>query len=323
MNSRLPQSPEPPPATISSSPRHGGVDCLSATYPDVRPRTTGHRLPHQPEVPPGLVRPHWRTALASSPCMAPHARPHRFGFAAPARRRARRTRPGACLALLGLPEDLGDVLDLGEQGVGGGRVGAALGAAGAGQLGGVVEELVQLRVLLEVRWLEVVGPQHPEVMLDEVGALFLDVDRPGAELGVGVLLVLLADGLDRFGFDPGLGRVVDAARQVAVRERGGLWREEIHGVLLSPEWLLTDYWIRHLTVQLAANAGRAGIVHWPLWRIAVAERSMEPALLPGDWLLVWRGLGPRRPAIKPGQLVIARHPGLPGMLLVKRVAWRE
>ena len=31
-------------------------------------------------------------------------------------------------------------------------------------------------------------------------------------------------------------------------------------------------------------------MRWPLWRVAVAERSMEPALLPGDWLLVWRGL---------------------------------
>src|SRR6266852_7154235 len=98
-------------------------------------------------------------------------------------------------ALLGLPENLGDVLDLGEQGVGGGRVGAALGASGACELGGVVEQLVQLRVLLEVRWLEVVGPQHPLVVFDKVGALFLDVYLPGAEFGVGVLLVLLADGL--------------------------------------------------------------------------------------------------------------------------------
>ncbi len=62
----------------------------------------------------------------------------------------------------------------------------------------------------------------------------------------------------------------------------------------------------------------------PLWRVVVAERSMEPALLPGDWLLVWRGLGPRRAVtVKPGQLVIARHPDLPGMLLAKRAAWRE
>ena len=41
--------------------------------------------------------------------------------------------------------------------------------------------------------------------------------RPGAELRVGVLLVLLVDGLEGFRLDPGLGRVVDAARQVGVR----------------------------------------------------------------------------------------------------------
>ncbi len=60
-------------------------------------------------------------------------------------------------------------------------------------------------------------------------------------------------------------------------------------------------------------------MRWPLWRIAVAERSMEPALRPGDWLLTWRGLrdaGP--PRIRTGQVVIARHPRRPGMLLVKR-----
>src|SRR5258707_2855807 len=90
-------------------------------------------------------------------------------------------------ALLGLPENLGDVLDLGEQGVRDGRVGAAFGASGARELGGVVEQLVQLRVLLEVRWLEVVGPQHPQVVFDQVGAFFLDVYRPGAEFGVGIL----------------------------------------------------------------------------------------------------------------------------------------
>jgi hypothetical protein len=61
-------------------------------------------------------------------------------------------------------------------------------------------------------------------------------------------------------------------------------------------------------------------MRWPLFRAAVAERSMEPALHPGDWLLVWRGLGrggAARP-LRPGQIVIARHPGEPGMLLVKR-----
>jgi hypothetical protein len=59
-------------------------------------------------------------------------------------------------------------------------------------------------------------------------------------------------------------------------------------------------------------------MRWPLWRVAVLERSMEPALRPGDWLLAWRGLAGRPPRIRPGQLVIARHPAQQDMLLVKR-----
>ena len=49
-------------------------------------------------------------------------------------------------------------------------------------------------------------------------------------------------------------------------------------------------------------------MQWPLLRIAVAERSMEPVLWPGDWLLIRRT---RR--VRPGQIV----------LLVKRAARRE
>ena len=56
---------------------------------------------------------------------------------------------------------------------------------------------------------------------------------------------------------------------------------------------------------------------WPLLRVAVAERSMLPALHPGDWLLAWRT---RR--VRPGQIVLAWHPEQPGFLLVKRAAWR-
>jgi nickel-type superoxide dismutase maturation protease len=44
---------------------------------------------------------------------------------------------------------------------------------------------------------------------------------------------------------------------------------------------------------------------------------MEPALRPGDWLLVRRT---RR--IRPGQVVLARHPERPEMLIVKRAARR-
>lgn len=58
-------------------------------------------------------------------------------------------------------------------------------------------------------------------------------------------------------------------------------------------------------------------MRWPLWRVAVAERSMEPALRPGDWLLVLRT---RR--VRAGQLVVTGYPGRPGMLLVKRAARR-
>jgi nickel-type superoxide dismutase maturation protease len=51
---------------------------------------------------------------------------------------------------------------------------------------------------------------------------------------------------------------------------------------------------------------------------------MEPALRPGDWLLVWRGARPARLLrIRPGQLVVARNPERPEMLLVKRAAWFE
>jgi nickel-type superoxide dismutase maturation protease len=60
-------------------------------------------------------------------------------------------------------------------------------------------------------------------------------------------------------------------------------------------------------------------MRWPLWRVAVAERSMEPALRPGDWLLVWRGIRPDgQLRIRPGQIVIAQHPSRPDLLLVKR-----
>jgi nickel-type superoxide dismutase maturation protease len=65
-------------------------------------------------------------------------------------------------------------------------------------------------------------------------------------------------------------------------------------------------------------------MRWPLWRVAVAERSMEPSLWPGDWLLVRRSIRRgRAPRIRPRQLVIAQHPWRPGLLLVKRAARRE
>ena len=65
-------------------------------------------------------------------------------------------------------------------------------------------------------------------------------------------------------------------------------------------------------------------MRWPLWRIAVAERSMEPALHPGDWLVVRRTIARGRPLrVRPGQVVVARHPERPDLLIVKRAARRE
>ena len=65
-------------------------------------------------------------------------------------------------------------------------------------------------------------------------------------------------------------------------------------------------------------------MRWPLWRVAVAERSMEPALHPGDWLVVRRTIAPGRSlSVRAGQVVVARHPGRPDLLIVKRAARRE
>jgi nickel-type superoxide dismutase maturation protease len=67
-----------------------------------------------------------------------------------------------------------------------------------------------------------------------------------------------------------------------------------------------------------------GCMRWPIWRVAVAESSMQPALDPGDWLLVRRAMRPGRVLrLEPGQVVVARHPGQPDLLLVKRAARRE
>src|SRR5205085_2914319 len=129
-------------------------------------------------------------------------------------------RVGPRSALLGLPEDVRDLTDIVQEFLAGLRVGRTLGAGGTGGLGGLVEQLVKLRVRLEVRRLEVVRPQHPEVVLDQVGALLLDLDRALAELRVVAVLVLLLDHVHRLGLDAGLSRVVDATREVAVS--GGL-----------------------------------------------------------------------------------------------------
>jgi len=47
---------------------------------------------------------------------------------------------------------------------------------------------------------------------------------------------------------------------------------------------------------------------------------MVPTLLPGDRVLVWRGIGPLRPPIRVGDLVALGDPRAPDRLMVKRVA---
>jgi nickel-type superoxide dismutase maturation protease len=65
-------------------------------------------------------------------------------------------------------------------------------------------------------------------------------------------------------------------------------------------------------------------MHWPLWRVEVTEPSMVPALRPGDWLLIWRGIRRGRPLrIRPGQIVIAQHPARGDFLLVKRAVEQQ
>jgi signal peptidase I len=65
---------------------------------------------------------------------------------------------------------------------------------------------------------------------------------------------------------------------------------------------------------------------WPLARYVVRDGSMRPTLRPGDRVLVWRWTCLRvwrrtwLRGVRPGDVVVARDPELPGLHLVKRVA---
>jgi nickel-type superoxide dismutase maturation protease len=54
-------------------------------------------------------------------------------------------------------------------------------------------------------------------------------------------------------------------------------------------------------------------------RVAIEGRSMEPALEPGDWLLVDPDAYARQAPL-PGSLIVAPDPRAPDRLLLKRVA---
>jgi hypothetical protein len=103
-------------------------------------------------------------------------------------------------------------------------------------LDGVVDQHVQVGVLLEVLGLEVVVPQHREVVLGQRGAVVDDLECAGPEDRVLVGQELLLHGLDGLRLDAGLGGVVDAAGQVAVgRDDGprGQDGEQAHVILSS------------------------------------------------------------------------------------------
>ena len=53
-------------------------------------------------------------------------------------------------------------------------------------------------------------------------------------------------------------------------------------------------------------------------RVVVTGESMRPALRPGDWLLARKGA-----RVRPGHIVVARHPADPGRLIVKRASHRD
>lgn len=58
--------------------------------------------------------------------------------------------------------------------------------------------------------------------------------------------------------------------------------------------------------------------------VEVTGESMLPALRPGDWLLVRAAPSgaARRGSVRPGEVVVARHPRRPGLLIVKRAVRR-
>ena len=56
----------------------------------------------------------------------------------------------------------------------------------------------------------------------------------------------------------------------------------------------------------------------PLARFRVDDHSMEPALHPGDYVLVGRWAYRRRPPVA-GDIVVLRNPEAPSQFLVKRI----
>ena len=137
------------------------------------------------------------------------------------------------------------------------------------------------------------------MVLDQLGALLLDDQRAGAEVGVVVVGDLRDDRLDRLGLDAGLGGVVDAAGQVAVgRDLDGGGEQATRTCQSSVRRCCR--WVsyasacdttprvgqRRTGTRRPARDTAAGVS-----RGCVGD-SMRPTLRPGDRLL--RRLPPRR-----------------------------
>ena len=133
------------------------------------------------------------------------------------------------LALVGLPEDVGDLVDVRHELLAHRRVHGLLGLAGL--VDRLPEQLVQLRELREVIRCEEIGPQHHQVMLGLFGALLFDRDAARPEDVVVAVVVFLCGLHDREGLDLGLGGVVHTAIEVAVRVGDGGVGEQLaeHG----------------------------------------------------------------------------------------------
>ena len=90
-----------------------------------------------------------------------------------------RGRADASSRYLRLPQNMASISAIAQQAVGHGHVARLLDLGG--RLRGLPEQVVEVREPLEVLRLEVVGPQHPEVVLDQVGPLLLDDGGGGFE----------------------------------------------------------------------------------------------------------------------------------------------
>jgi signal peptidase I len=69
-----------------------------------------------------------------------------------------------------------------------------------------------------------------------------------------------------------------------------------------------------------------GVIAAALWlvlrrpvRYEIADRSMEPTLQSGDWVIAWQRVG----RVHVGDVVVVEHPHRPGFEMVKRVAGLE